>query len=96
MESWTDFYSRSLINNIVHYLTGNACENFSVIKVNSENLRVNGELHFINSFNTWKSFVACDRNCATILQHFTHAHDSKRDHTDADISEEVNKHFNLT
>ncbi|XP_032678956.1 uncharacterized protein LOC116847743 isoform X2 [Odontomachus brunneus] len=91
MESWTDFCSRSLINKIVHYLTGSAHENFSVIKVNSENLAINGELHFINSFNTWKSFVVCDRNCATILQHFIHAYDSKRDHTDADVSEEVFK-----
>ncbi|XP_014480748.1 PREDICTED: uncharacterized protein LOC106747597 [Dinoponera quadriceps] len=89
MENRTDFCGRPLIDKIVHHLTGNACENSSVIKINTENLAINGELHFINSFNAWRSFVFCDRNCTTILRHFIHAHDSRRDNTDTDVSEEV-------
>lgn len=88
MENWTDFCSRSLINKIVYLLAGSTHENSSVIKVNSENLAINGELHFINGFNTWKSFIVCDRNCATILQHFTHVYNLISD-INADVSEEV-------
>lgn len=91
MESWEDFCSKLVIENIIHYLTGSTCENSSVVKISSENLAVNGELYFINNFNAWKSLVICDRNCATILQHFIHTHDSRKNNIDADISEEVNK-----
>lgn len=91
MESWTNFCNRSLIYNIVHHLTGGTYDNSSVIKVNNENLAINGELHFINTFNAWKSLIVCDKNCVTILQHFTHTHNLKRDNIDADVSEQVNK-----
>ncbi|XP_011138873.1 uncharacterized protein LOC105182838 [Harpegnathos saltator] len=89
MESWTDFCSRSLVDKIVHYLTECTYENFTAFKVNNRNLAVNGEFYFINNFNAWKRFVLCDRNCATILQHFTHIHDTRGNNTDANVSKEV-------
>lgn len=92
VESWTDFCTRSLIDNIIFYLTDfpfyNTHKN-SVIKVNNENLSVNGELYFLCSFKAWKSLLVCSKNCTTILQHFAHVHGT-RCNTDMDVTEEVN------
>ncbi|XP_020289817.1 DALR anticodon-binding domain-containing protein 3 isoform X1 [Pseudomyrmex gracilis] len=89
MESWTNFAVKSLTDNIVFHFTGNVHKNSFVIKTNSENLSVNGELHFLWSFKAWKNLVDCTENCASILQHFAHTHDAMK--SNVNTAEEVLK-----
>lgn len=97
MESWTEFNIQFLIDNIVSYLTGDKNKSSSIIKINDENLPGNGELYFLCNFKAWKreSISTCAKNCTSILQHFIHVHDMTRDNIDADVTEEVNKSFEL-
>lgn len=88
MEDWTSCSTDLLIDNIISHFTGCTAKNASVIKINSENLSVRGELYFLYNFKVWKSLLDCDKSCASILQHYAHAHCMTEDNT-----EEVNKIF---
>ncbi|KAL6445755.1 hypothetical protein ACFW04_000903 [Cataglyphis niger] len=95
MESWTEFCTKSVIDNIVFYLAGDKHKNSSVIKINSENLSVNGELYFLCNFKAWKSISTCAKNCTSILQHFVHIHSTTKDNIDTDMTEEIFKQLIL-
>lgn len=90
METWTGFCTRSVIDNIVFHFTGDTHKNYSIIKVNSENLLTNGELYFLCNFKAWRGLLACSRSCTSILQHLVHARGAAKGNTDGDVAEEVN------
>ncbi|XP_070155070.1 DALR anticodon-binding domain-containing protein 3 isoform X2 [Polyergus mexicanus] len=91
MESWTEFCIKSVIDNIVFHLAGDKYKNSLIIKINSKNLSVNGELYFLCNFKAWKSISKCAKNCTSILQHFVHIHGMTKDNIDADVTEEMFK-----
>lgn len=90
MENWSNFCSQSLIDKIVFYLTGVMDKSSLFIKVNSENLSVNGELYFHNSLYAWKKHMICNKGCVNILQHFLHKNNMESDNLDKDLMEKVN------
>lgn len=92
METWTCFCTRSIIDNIIFHFTGDTHKTSSVIKVNSENLLVNGELYFLRNFKAWRDLLACSKSCTSILQHLAHAHGATKGDTDVDVAKEVNKY----
>lgn len=92
MENTSTICMELLTNNITSYLSGNSNKNTSIVKINNENLAINGELYFLPSLKIWKNALkdTCDGKCTTILQHFLHIRDgSINDNTDADISNQV-------
>ncbi|XP_011641656.1 DALR anticodon-binding domain-containing protein 3 isoform X2 [Pogonomyrmex barbatus] len=86
---WTGFCIKSIIDDIIFYFTGDTHKKSSAIKVNSENLLVNGELHFLCNFKAWRNLFTCSKNCINILQHLAHAHGATKDDIDADTAEEL-------
>lgn len=94
MENTPSICMQKLINDITSYLSGNVCKNSSIVKVNNENLAINGELYFLPSLKVWKSVLKgtdkCDEKCTTILQHYLHSQDGQtNNNTDADIANQV-------
>ncbi|OAD53917.1 DALR anticodon-binding domain-containing protein 3 [Eufriesea mexicana] len=94
MENTPSICIQLLINNITSYLSGNVCKNSSIVKVNNENLAINGELYFLPSLKVWKSVLKgtdkCDEKCTTILQHCLHIRDGQtNNNTDADTANQV-------
>jgi len=90
MENWISVNMNTLINNIIFYLTDCTYKDSSVIKLNSENLAVCGELYFLYNFKVWKDFVICDKDCTDIFQHYAHTHYVAQGNANTTI-EEVNK-----
>ncbi|KAK9303728.1 hypothetical protein QLX08_004719 [Tetragonisca angustula] len=90
MENTSAICMQLLINNITSYLSDNTCKNTSVVKLNNENLAINGELYFLPSLKVWKSLLKdtdkCDEKCTTILQHFLYVQNGETDKADADIA----------
>lgn len=94
MENTSIICMELLINNITSYLSGNSNKNISIVKINNENLAINGELYFLLSLKIWRNVLKdtdkCDGKCTTILQHFLHIKDgSTNNNTDTDISNQV-------
>ncbi|XP_012146990.2 uncharacterized protein LOC100883597 [Megachile rotundata] len=94
MENTLSICIQTLVDNITLYLCGNTSKNFSVIKVNYDNLATNGELYFLPSLKAWKHLLQgtnkCDGKCTTILQHFLHIQGrDTNDKTDKDIAKEA-------
>lgn len=94
MDNTSPICIQTLVKNIASYLTDNYCENTTVIKINNDNLAVNGELYFLLSLKAWESSLKdtdkCGEKCATILQHFFHNHMGEiNDKTDKYVSVKV-------
>ncbi|CAK9824283.1 hypothetical protein ANTRET_LOCUS2477 [Anthophora retusa] len=94
MESISPICIETLVNRITSYLSGNACKNTSIVKVNNDNLATNGELYFLPSLKVWTRILKCpdkcDGKCATILQHFLHIRDNEIvGKNDTDIANQV-------
>ena len=90
MENTSAISMQLLINNITSYLSDNTCKNTSIVKLNNENLAINGELYFLPSLKVWKNLLKdtdkCDEKCTTILQHFLYVQNGKTDKADANIA----------
>lgn len=92
MENTSAICMQLLVNNITSYLTSsdNICKNTSVVKLNNENLAINGELYFLPSLKVWKNLLKdtdrCDEKCTTILQHFLYVQNGETDKADADVA----------
>ncbi|XP_011340326.1 uncharacterized protein LOC105281063 isoform X2 [Ooceraea biroi] len=95
MENWTSFSTTFLNDNIIFHFTGCTPEKFSVVKVNHENLAVHGELYFLYSLKSWRSFVFCVEGCTTILQHYAHTHRMRKGDASTDVTEEILEHLIL-
>ncbi|XP_077259518.1 DALR anticodon-binding domain-containing protein 3 isoform X1 [Temnothorax americanus] len=89
METWTGFFTRYIIDDIVSHFTGDTHRNSSVIKVNCENLSANGELYFLCNFKAWRGLLVCSNSCTSILQHLAHTRGATKGNTDADVAEEI-------
>lgn len=96
MENTSAICMQLLINNITSYLSDNTCKNTSVVKLNNENLAINGELYFLPSLKVWKNLLKNtdrrDEKCTTILQHFLYVQNGETDKADADIAANQVKH----
>jgi len=91
MEDWISVSISFLIDNIIFHLTDRTCKDSSVIKLNSENLAVCGELYFLYNFKVWKNLVICDKDCTNIFQHYAHTHCIAKGNANTNVIEEVNK-----
>ncbi|XP_017878127.1 DALR anticodon-binding domain-containing protein 3 isoform X2 [Ceratina calcarata] len=94
MDNTSPICIQTLAKNITCYLSDNYCKNTSVVKINNENLAINGELYFLLSLKAWESSLKntdkCAEKCATILQHFFHKHVGDiNDKTDKYVSVKV-------
>lgn len=76
METTDSISVQTFINNLTEYLTGSVSKQTSIIKLNSENLSIKGELHFLHSLKAWTCLLKhgneCNEKCATILHHSLH------------------------
>ncbi|KAL0110803.1 hypothetical protein PUN28_014035 [Cardiocondyla obscurior] len=90
MEAQTNFCITHIIDKIVFHFTGNNThKSVSIIKINYENLLVNGELHCVRNFKAWKDLLPCSKSCTSILQHLAHVKGATKGNTDEDVAEEI-------
>ncbi|XP_024936241.1 uncharacterized protein LOC107263087 isoform X1 [Cephus cinctus] len=77
MENSNTFGICTLANHVFELLTGTINVNATVIKINSENLSVNGELCFLTNLQAWKNFFTIEASiyskCTSILEYLLHS-----------------------